>query len=54
MKDDAPYPVLLPKWVFDARDKEEFKRNLAAYMKHYPHYIVRGIEDRFALCERRD
>jgi hypothetical protein len=53
IKDDVPYRVLLPKWVFDATDKEHFKRNLARYMVRYPHYIVKGIKDGFALCERQ-
>jgi hypothetical protein len=54
IKEKAPYRVLLPNWVFDASDKEHFKKNLASYMRWYPNYIVKGIKDGFALCERRD
>jgi hypothetical protein len=54
IKEQVPYKVLLPAWIWEeAHDKEEFKRNLARYMVRYPHYIVKGIKDGFALCERQ-
>lgn len=48
--------VLLPAWMFEqAKDKEEFKKLLAQYMKTcYPNYIVKRIDRPFALCERND
>lgn len=48
--------VLLPKRMFDeAYDKEHFKLMLDEYMKTcYPNYIVKKIENGFALCERKD
>lgn len=46
--------VLLPSWIFEkAKDKEEFKILLADYMKSYPNYVVKGVENNFAICERR-
>jgi hypothetical protein len=54
VKDAAPYRVLLPEWIWEqARDKEHFKQLLAAYMRRYPHYIVKAVDDRMAVCERR-
>jgi hypothetical protein len=50
----VPYRVLLPNWVFDATDKEHFKRNLASYMRWYPNYIVKRIDKPFVYCERKD
>jgi hypothetical protein len=54
IKDMVPYKVLLPErlWV-EARDKEHFKQLLAAYMRRYPHYIVKAVDNRMAVCERR-
>jgi len=56
IKNNAPYKVLLPKWIWEeATSKEHFKQLLAAYMKtSYPHYIVKRIEKGFAICERRE
>jgi hypothetical protein len=55
IKNNADYKVLLPSWIFErAKDNDEFKRLLAGYMARYPHYRVKGIENGFALCERRD
>ena len=52
---EAPFRVLLPQKMFDeAQDREHFKKLLAAYMKHYPHYVVKRIENHFAICERMD
>jgi hypothetical protein len=36
----------------EAEDKEHFKKLLAEYMRRYPHYIVKGIENGFAICEK--
>jgi hypothetical protein len=55
IKEKAPYRVFLnPKIFEDARDREHFKKLLAAYMKNYPHYVVKGIKDGFAICEKCD
>lgn len=55
IKDKALFRVLLPSRMFEeARDKEDFKRMLAEYMRRYPNYIVKAIKDGFAVCERRE
>jgi hypothetical protein len=55
IKEQVPYKVLLPARIWEeAQDKEEFKKLLAEYMSRYPNYIVKGIKDGFAWCERRD
>lgn len=54
IKDKVPYRVLLPNWVFEATDKEHFKKLLVQYMKNYPNYIVKRIDRPFAICERRE
>lgn len=51
MKDK--YKILLPQWIWDSTNNDEFKRNLAIYMKRsYPDVRVVGIEKPFAICER--
>lgn len=55
MNNNAPYRVLLPQKLFEeSTDREHFKTLLADYMRHYPHYVVKRIENHFAICERRD
>jgi hypothetical protein len=54
IKDNVPYRVYLPKWVFDTTDKEQFKKNLTRYMRWYPNYVVRRIEGREAICVKQD
>lgn len=45
--------VQLPNWIWDtASNNDEFKRNLANYMKRYPGYIVVKIDGTHAICER--
>jgi hypothetical protein len=53
---NVPYRVLLPVWVWDQKqkDKDKFNRLLTEYMKRYPHYIVIGTKDGFAICERME
>jgi hypothetical protein len=54
IKEKVPYRVLLPERIWEqARDKDHFKQLLAAYMKNYPHYIVKAVDGRMAVCERR-
>jgi hypothetical protein len=55
VKDKTPYRVLLPERIWEqAQDKEHFKQLLAAYMRRYPHYIVKAVDGRMAFCERRE
>lgn len=54
IKDKAPYRVLLPSWIWEqAQDKEHFKQLLAAYMRRYPHYIVKAVDRCMAVCEKK-
>ena len=47
--------VLLPAWIFkQATDKDHLKKLVLQYMQRYPNYIVKRIENGFAVCERRD
>lgn len=46
--------VLLPRWVFDAKDEQEVKRNVFVYMQRYPHYAVVRLENEFALCTEKE
>jgi hypothetical protein len=49
------YRVLLPKWIWEkATSKEEAKRFVKDYMKHYPHYRVVAVKDGFAICQRTE
>lgn len=52
---EVPYRVLLPNWCKEkARTKDEFKANIAKYMRDsYPNYIVFKVEDGYALCRRK-
>lgn len=44
--------VILPKWLWDnAKDKAEFKSNLAYYMQRYPGYRVVKVGKYYAICE---
>lgn len=46
--------ILIPKWVWDSKNKEEFKANLSKYMKQsYPevHRVVK-VEKPFVIVER--
>jgi hypothetical protein len=50
---DAPFRVLLPESIFlQAKSKEELIRLVLQYMQRYPHYAIKRIENRFAICER--
>jgi len=45
--------ILLPQWIWDSKDNDEFKKNLATYMKRsYPDVRVVGTEKPFAIAER--
>jgi hypothetical protein len=45
--------VLLPAWIWEeAKDKEHLIKLVLEYMQNYPHYTVKKIKDRFAICER--
>jgi len=45
--------ILLPQWIWDSANNDEFKKNLSIYMKRsYPDVRVVGIEKPFAICER--
>jgi hypothetical protein len=49
------YKVLLPAWIWEkAQSKEELKALVLQYMKRYPHYHVRGIQNRKAICDRKE
>ncbi|EIJ79161.1 hypothetical protein PB1_16429 [Bacillus methanolicus PB1] len=51
---EAYYKVLLPEWIWkEAKTKEEVKRLVLQYMRHYPHYVVKKVKDGFAVCERK-
>lgn len=50
----ATYKVLLPKWIWEeANNKEQLKRLVLEYMQRYPHYTVKSVKDRLAVCERK-
>ena len=45
--------ILLPQWIWDSENKEEFKHNLSIYMKRsYPDVVVVELEKPFAIAER--
>ncbi|EIT85948.1 hypothetical protein A374_08934 [Fictibacillus macauensis ZFHKF-1] len=51
----VPYRVLLPKRIWrECSTKAEIVQAVKEYMQRYPHYIVKGVKNGFALCERRD
>jgi hypothetical protein len=50
--DQDLYKVLLPKWIWEAKDKEHLKQLVLGYMKRYPHYTVKSVKNGFAICER--
>jgi hypothetical protein len=44
--------VLLPAWIFEqAQDKEHLKKLVLNYMKRYPEYTVKRVNNQFAECE---
>ncbi|MBT2601260.1 MULTISPECIES: hypothetical protein [unclassified Oceanobacillus] len=44
--------VLLPKWIWEeAKDNDHFRLLINEYMKRYPKYTVKAIENGFALCD---
>jgi hypothetical protein len=51
---NVPYKVLLPPRIVEVEkvDIKEFNRLVEGYMQRYPHYVVIGVKDGFALCER--
>ena len=52
--DETPYKVLLPRWIWEeAQSKEHFKQLVLEYMQRYPHYKVKSVQGKFAICERR-
>ncbi|MDN4525354.1 hypothetical protein [Fictibacillus fluitans] len=56
MKSNVPYKVGLPRWIWeDLHTQEERIAAIKKYMKtSYPHYIVKGVKGREAICYRRD
>jgi len=43
--------IILPKWIWDnATNNDEFKRNLARYMKRYHNYRVTKVGKYYAIC----
>lgn len=46
--------ILIPDWVWDSKDKEEFKSKLSKYMKQgYPEITrVVKVEKPFVIVER--
>ena len=48
------YRILIPKWIWDSKDKDEFKTKLNQYMrKNYPEVTrVIKVEKPFVIVER--
>lgn len=48
------YRILIPKWIWDSKDKDEFKTKLSQYMrKNYPEVTrVIKVEKPFVIVER--
>jgi len=46
--------ILIPKWIWDSKDKDEFKTKLSKYMrKNYPEVTrVIKVEKPFVIVER--
>lgn len=60
MINDVPYMVgLNDEKLSQAKDKDEFKRIVSQYMRHYPHYRVTKVikhpllKSWWAVCEKR-
>jgi len=48
------YKVLLPQWIWErAKNKEHFLKFVLQYMRRYPHYSVKSVKGRFAICIRK-
>ena len=44
--------VVLPKWIWTkSKTKEDFKTNVAWYLKRYPGYKVVKLGKYYAICE---
>jgi hypothetical protein len=55
LNNNTTHKVLLPQWIWkEATDKDHLKKLVLQYMQRYPNYIVKRIENGFAVCERRD
>lgn len=55
MMQQVPYRVLLPDWIWEeAQDEKHFKQLVLQYMQRYPHYVVRKVQGKFAVCERKN
>ncbi|MBM7585813.1 hypothetical protein JOC86_002355 [Bacillus pakistanensis] len=55
INNNVPYRVLLPKRLWsEARDKEHLKRLVLEYMQRYPNYVVKGVKNGMAICEREE
>lgn len=54
LNDQAPYKVLLPRWIWEeAKDKEHFKQLVREYMRRYPDLTVKRVADGFAICAKK-
>lgn len=52
---EVPRKVLLPRRIWEeAKNKEHFKQLVLEYMgASYPDYLVKKVQGRFAICERK-
>jgi hypothetical protein len=49
------YKVLLPERIWEENsDKKDIVAAVKQYMKRYPHYRVKGVKNKKAICERKD